>query len=169
VIGIDNTKKPIASITINDSTVSEPIKIAQHFNKYFSSIGNNLASSLPINHLDPMRYMNPNAPRSLFLSPVTSNELYTIIFNLKDASAGIDDIKPITIKEFSQSIIKPLLHIFNLSFTQGSVPCAMKKANVTPIFKGAIPLPWETTDQFLYSQYSQKSLNNKCMIESTTT
>ncbi|ELT87916.1 hypothetical protein CAPTEDRAFT_130000 [Capitella teleta] len=54
-------------------------------------------------------------------------------------SAGIDDIKPIIIKEFSQLIIKPLLHIFNLSFTQGSVPCAMKKANVTHIFKGGDP------------------------------
>ncbi|ELU15922.1 hypothetical protein CAPTEDRAFT_39692, partial [Capitella teleta] len=48
----------------------------------------------------------------------------------------IDDIKPIIIKEFSQLIIKPLLQIFNLSFTQGSVLCAMKKAIVTPIFKG---------------------------------
>ncbi|ELU10826.1 hypothetical protein CAPTEDRAFT_200270 [Capitella teleta] len=115
VIGIDNTKKPIASITINDCTVSEPIEIAQHFNEYFSSIGNNLASSLPINHLDPMRYMNPNTPRSLFLSPVTSNELYTIISNLKDASAGIDDIKPIIIKEFSQLIIKPRVDINDMT------------------------------------------------------
>ncbi|ELT96860.1 hypothetical protein CAPTEDRAFT_120937, partial [Capitella teleta] len=35
--------------------------------------------------------------------------------------------------------ISPLLHILNLSFSEGTVPCKMKIARVVPVFKKGSP------------------------------
>ncbi|ELU06374.1 hypothetical protein CAPTEDRAFT_123912, partial [Capitella teleta] len=36
-------------------------------------------------------------------------------------------------------LISPLLHILNLSFLDGTVPCKMKIARVVPLFKKGFP------------------------------
>ena len=45
-------------------------------------------------------------------------------------------------------IVKPLVHIFNLSIMTGIVPIKMKIAKVVPIFKKAIPNFWIIIGQF---------------------
>ena len=44
------------------------------------------------------------------------------------------------LKNVIDSIVKPLLHIFNLSFKQGIVPAQLKIAKIIPIFKSGDPL-----------------------------
>jgi len=50
-------------------------------------------------------------------------------------SPGADDISPKILKETRIDISRPLAHIFNLSFTSGTVPDSLKLAKVIPIFK----------------------------------
>ena len=73
------------------------------------------------------------------MSPVIAEELRSCILQLKDGSAGCDNIKPKIVKASVDFLIGPLLHIFNLSLREGTLPTPMKRANVTPIFKGGDP------------------------------
>ena len=53
----------------------------------------------------------------------------------KSKSPGPDNIGPGLIKEVIESIVDPLLYIFNLSMLDGIVPDKLKTAKVIPIFK----------------------------------
>ena len=52
-----------------------------------------------------------------------------------DKAAGPDDIHPYILKNFSTSVVKPLVLIFNLSLTQMKLPTIWKKAIVSPLYK----------------------------------
>ena len=57
-------------------------------------------------------------------------------FSLKiNKSSGYDDINFNVIKHSFQYISKPLMHIFQLSLSQGIFPDSLKIAKITPIFK----------------------------------
>ena len=52
---------------------------------------------------------------------------------------GPDNIGPKLIKEVTEILIDPLVHIFNLSLTTGVVPDKLKVAKITPVFKKGDP------------------------------
>ena len=56
------------------------------------------------------------------------------IINASTAS-GLDDVSPKVVKTIANYIVKPLMHIFNLSFLTGIIPNALKIARVTPVYK----------------------------------
>ena len=59
----------------------------------------------------------------------------TVFDSLKNGSAGPDEFLSRVLKCFKDYFCSPLLHVVNLSFSQGVVPNQLKQANVTPIFK----------------------------------
>ena len=139
VMGFERPITIINSVSVDGSTVTEPTEVANQLNNFFSNIGNKLASNIPRSDRSPLSYLTTAYPQSFFLSPVTPEELRNCISKLKESSAGFDDIKPKVIKQSVEYILDPLLHIINLSFTTGVVPQLLKRANVTPIFKGGDP------------------------------
>ena len=126
-----NTCLRINGILVNDSATK-----ANEFNEYFTSIGPNLAATIPnTNHSHSDYLTNPN-PTSFFLNPVTNSEVNDIILNLKSTSPFDNRELPIEIiKKVAPFISTPLAHLFNQSFITGIVPKAMKIARITPIFK----------------------------------
>ena len=72
---------------------------------------------------------------SIFLKPVSENEVDDIIKLLKNSSAGWDQISPRVVKTIRNSIIVPFTHVLNLSLVTGVFPNELKLANVVPIFK----------------------------------
>ncbi|ELT89204.1 hypothetical protein CAPTEDRAFT_81042, partial [Capitella teleta] len=75
-------------------------------------------------------------PNSLFLPPVTINEIKLAINKLKTtASAGQDKLKPNIIKLIGDEISLPLTHIINLIFEHNKVPDEFKFAHITLIYK----------------------------------
>ena len=67
---------------------------------------------------------------------LTMKELEDAFFSLKiNKSSGYDDINFNVIKHSFQYISKPLMHIFQLSLSQGIFPDSLKIAKITPIFK----------------------------------
>ena len=50
-------------------------------------------------------------------------------------SSGYDNISNNFLKQVKYAIIKPLIHIFNLSLSTGEFPEQMKLAEVIPLFK----------------------------------
>ena len=73
---------------------------------------------------------------SIFLDPVSEIEISNIIGRLRNNKApGHDNIGPRILKTISSVIAKPLAHTFNLSFSCGKVPSALKLAKFYPLFK----------------------------------
>lgn len=136
IMGLEQSLSVIDTITINGIDTNDPLEISEHLNNYFTNIGERLSSSIPPTNCNPLTHLTQRNYQSIFISPVTSTELYNCIQRVKDGSAGHDGLKPGILKQAYQHYIEPLLHIINLSFSEGHVPSTMKCANVTPIFKG---------------------------------
>ena len=75
-------------------------------------------------------------PHSIFLNPVDSQEVNSIINKLKPkTSSGKDNVSSKLLKFVSPCIIDILAHIINISLTNGIFPNEMKTAKVIPIYK----------------------------------
>ena len=79
-----------------------------------------------------------NSNKSLFLFPTDDEEIVKIINLLKPkTSSGHDNISAKLLKQVSPGLIRPCVHIVNLSLSTGKVPSAMKRAKVIPIYKNS--------------------------------
>ena len=123
-----------SSLNITD----DPKRIANHFNDYFINIRPNLANKIKQNDSNSFhKYLTGNHQSSFFLNPITEHELETELKKMKsNKSFGYDGISTNIARIIAKEISKPLAHIFDLTFTFGSIPDKLKVALVTPIFKG---------------------------------
>ena len=73
----------------------------------------------------------------IFMSPTSQIKLKKLIQNLPNkSSSGWDDINNLLLKEIADSIIAPLVELFNKSISKGEIPECMKLAEVVPLHKG---------------------------------
>jgi len=135
VIGNQNVKRGIQSISANGLITTDTSRIANTLNEYFVSVGPNLDTEIPRVEVEPQHFLRGHYINSIFLSPVDTEEVSTSLRNLKDSSSGHDDFKPKIIKRAAAFLAAPLAHIINISFQTGVVPHELKYANITPIFK----------------------------------
>jgi hypothetical protein len=72
----------------------------------------------------------------MFVALVTEMEVIQVIRGLKkNSSVGFDETPTFLVKQCLCHFIKPLVHIYNVSFQTGTFPDIMKKAKVKPLFK----------------------------------
>ena len=110
--------------------------IADSFNNYFTNIGSNLSKTIPLSNRDPLSYMRDiNIQSSLLMAPTNESELKHIIMNLKSNTPGYDDINGKIVKNTFHLYSKPLIHLINLSLSQGIFPEQLKVARIMPVFK----------------------------------
>jgi hypothetical protein len=156
------------------ATPSEIKGISQDFNLFFSNVGSSLAQAITTN--GPPEVVDADyASNSVFaLEPVTREQLIDAIKQLKGGSApGCDGIPAKLIKDFSQHLILPLLHIINLSICSGEFPESFKLAKVIPIHKGGSkslmnnfrPISLLTVIDKLLEKCVKIQLNNYLTIE----
>ena len=133
-----NTDK--IQLRINNNIINDDNMIANHFNRYFTSIASNLVDKLGTTTSNYSNYLkNPNS-KSFFVTPVVSNEVQSVINNLdENKSADSYDLPPKLIKLSSESILTPLTHLINASFSSGYYPKLLKYAKVIPIYMGKSP------------------------------
>ena len=115
---------------------SEPQKIADTFNKFFSTIGENLAKDLPKSHVLSTSFLSGNYMDSFYISPTTEAEIIKVVteFNNK-TSFGYDGI-PVNILKLCIKPLSPVISdLINHSFERGYFPKELKIAKVCPIFK----------------------------------
>ncbi len=135
-----NTKTKRSSTVINSinysgQTVTDGPQISNAFNHYFSTIGQKLASALPRSD-NPRTYFDNPVGQSIFLTPITANEMLIEINKLKlGKSPGLDGLNAKLLKSVAEYIAPVLTHIFNLCFETGEYPQALKTAKVVPLFK----------------------------------
>ena len=118
---------------LNGTNIVNKQIIADEFNNFFVNVGPNLAKNIPPSIYDYMGHQNLN---SMFINPVNEAEVIRIIKLCKPKdSMDYDDISMWVLSKIAPQVVKPLVHIFNLSFTTGIFPCEMKIAKVIPLFK----------------------------------
>ena len=120
----------------DERKVTSNIDIANGFNRFFSNIGPALARNIPNGTTNFTNYLNQKVEESIFLNPVTDEEIIEIVKDAKTKySKDHDSIDMSLVKLVIPYIVKPLKHIFNISLQNGVFPDRMKIARVIPIFK----------------------------------
>ena len=119
------------------NVISEkPIDIAETFNKYFSSIGKNLAQNIHPSSKQFNDFLGAPNPNSIFFVSTHREEIFKIVCDLHDKkSSGFDGIDNCLLKSIIIHVVDPIVHIMNLSISTGVVPDNMKIAKVVPVYK----------------------------------
>ena len=124
-------------MTLDNKFESDPTKIAEGFNGYFSTIAEKLQEKIyPNESLNFTQYLQTPLNQNFFFNSVTANEIVLIIHSLENSKAtGPHSIPTEILKLIKANICHPLKEIINLSFATGIYPDALKIARVIPIFK----------------------------------
>ena len=116
--------------------ISDNSAIVNIINDYFSSIGPNLAKTIPQTNKTFADFLKNNNPNTLgfFWLQVMLMKYKQIVDKINSKkSTGYDDISNDLLKHIINEIVIPLEHIMNLSIVNGIVPDNMKIAKVVPI------------------------------------
>lgn len=124
----------------------DPLRVADDFNKFFSSVGRKAAESAA--HLAVAHNISAPATESLpmpveghheemfVFTPVTCTEVQRIVLSMpSNKSPGPDKISMRIIKDCLPVILGPLTDIINNSLATSTFPDAWKTAEVIPLLK----------------------------------
>ena len=133
--------------------------IADEFNNFFVGVGSNLDKKITVadNAASIYDSMGQQCPNSMFINPVHEDEVVNIIKSCKpNHSQDCDDINMYVLSKVTDQIVKPIVHIFNLSISSGIFPSEMKTAKVIPLFKSGDRLDFSNYRHIsLLSQFSK--------------
>ncbi len=137
VTGKYNDKTAITDhFMIDGKLTNEPQAISNGFCKFYSSMGKNLASKIPLPNKVFEEYLPEPCDSSIFMSPTSQFEIVRIVSKLKPKnSTGCDGISNCLLKKIIHDISLPLTTVFNKSIHEGVFPDSMKIAKVTPQYK----------------------------------
>ena len=132
-----NRKRSDKPIKIIDNSVQELTGslLVEAFDRYFSSIGDEIAASFSENINFNLFNSIPSVPHSCVFVPCSEDEVKTIIGGLNDKGNRLFDIKGGLIKLVSNVLSPILSYLFNKCFNDGTYPTVLKVARVVPIFK----------------------------------
>ena len=114
--------------------------ISEKFNDFFINIGPSLAQKIPEQNIPPSQFMGDRVTNTIFLEPVTIEEVRNSVMSLKNGAVGYDDISANILKSCSQFVSEPLEYLWNRSLIEGIFPRELKLANVVPLFKSGDPM-----------------------------
>lgn len=159
-----NKNKTIDSVLDDGKIVTDKNCIADVFNKFFGTIGENLAEKIDKSNNDELPLPKYNT-KCCFFTPISPVEILLIIDDLKDKAGGVDGINAKVLKKIALYIVNPLTHIFNLCISTSVWPNALKSAEIVPIYKsGNKQLPTNYRPISLISNIAkilEKSIHNR--------
>ena len=124
------------AINFNNELTSDPLKIANVFNNYSSSVGEKTQSKTRFSNENYTDYLHGENFNSFFITPTDSQEVISIISSLSDnKSSGPNCIPTRILKLLKKDISTQLVDIFNLSFSSGIYPTPLKTAKLISIHK----------------------------------
>jgi hypothetical protein len=137
ILGKCRYTENIDKINVNGNLTSVPVEIANQFNTFFTTAGQQISDNVrPVNK-PAEDYVNyDRIVPDLRLQNTTPEHVKKIIRNLKPKlSSDAQGISTKMVKIVGNEIAIPLSHIFNLSLTSGDFPTKLKLCRVIPIFK----------------------------------
>ena len=137
VININSSNKREPScITVNNNIITEPKEIANNFNNYFATIGQNLQSEIYQKDNNYKEYLTQGNNYSFFIEPTDRGEIISIINNINiNKATGPHSIPSDILHIIKHYVADPLAKIINLSFLKGIYIDNLKIAKTIPIFK----------------------------------
>ena len=109
--------------------------IADAFNSYFTSIGENLASNIDNSNIDPISFIQPTNAVFFFFE-IEIQDVTRLLKNVNSNKAtGLDGITGKILKLAADILAPSLTKIFNQSLNHGIYPDDWKIAKVVPVFK----------------------------------
>ena len=116
-------KKQTKSIKINDKVETSSRILADPFNNFLVSIAENIDKKIIHTNANYRDYLENSVTNSFSLKPKNEEEVNSTIKQMKTNKALGQNRNPTKILKMSQQIIaKPLVYLFNLSFSTGVYP-----------------------------------------------
>jgi len=131
----------IESLNTPNGLTSDPTIITDHFNVFYTNIANDIAAKInPPNFRSPLEIPTPPIHEGNLFNmsklPLQQAEIRSALdLLLPKNSKDYNDLSMNFIKKIFSSIERPLLHIFRLSISNGTVPDKLKIAKISPVFK----------------------------------
>ena len=136
ILGHPNTKKNgITSLKVDNEIISKPEEIANCFNSYFSSIGQNLNSNFPdsTNYLD---YLRRDSNIEFKFKSINESELQKIMLSLRGNNSDFNNNIPMNIfKDYFDILANIMTFICNHSIRTGVFPDKLYIAKVTCVYQ----------------------------------
>ena len=129
------TKETNIGLNIDNSICFDKVKVATHFNIFFSDIAGNLVDKLPpiiVKYgYDIVKKFYQDKVSMLVgdfsFTPVSKEHVLKMLIGLNSHKAtGLDGMPARFIIDNANIICKPLCHIVNLSIQSGEFPCDIK-------------------------------------------
>ena len=90
----------------NGSYTTDKRVISENFNNFFISVGQTLARKIPQQQMPPECYLGPQLLQTIYLSPISENEIKEIVLSLIKSAPENDMIADIL--KISVDIVKGL-------------------------------------------------------------
>ena len=108
---------------INNSSESDPNKIAKGSTSFFSSIAEKLQGNIHSANTDFKKYLSDRVNTNSVMHSADTEEILRIIVSLNNSKAtGPNSIPTEILKLFGPNICFPLKEIINISFVTGIYP-----------------------------------------------
>jgi hypothetical protein len=125
-----------SSMIINNNSESDPNKIAEGFNSFFSSIAEKLQGNIHTANADFKKYLSDRIDSNFVMQSADTEEILRIILSLNNSKAtGPNSIPTEILKLLGPNICFPLKEIINISFATGIYPDKLKLAEIIAVFK----------------------------------
>ena len=130
------TQITIDKIKVDNITVTDPSKMANEFNKFFTEAGKKIYNSVNPVIKSPLDFVPDTNPPPMRFDNISEVTVISIIDNM-EAKTSVDSsgINMKMIKFLRYELAKPLAHLFNLSLNSGIFPSKLKISRTVPIFK----------------------------------
>lgn len=126
-----SSRVPIQELTEGDSTYENHVDIANILNSYFINYARTLRSPNRVN-----RTRHQINSHTIFMEPISENDIKDIIRNLKPKSSpGYDGITTPDLKLTVDILAPSLVSIFNSCLFNGEFPECLKETIIIPIHK----------------------------------
>ena len=137
ILNIKNISAEIPkTLTVDGTTISNPMEISNTFNNYFSSIATKTKLNISFSHKHFSDFLKNRSNISFSVSPTDKTEIENIISSLaSNKSVGPNSIPTKILKLLKNDISSQLSEIFNISSSSGVFPSILKTAKVIPVHK----------------------------------
>ena len=134
----------------DNETVSNPKKIVNIFNDYFSTIAEKTKAKVRFLNKSFDKFLQHPNENYFFPRSTSSDEITNLVLSLNESkSVGPNGLSTKILKPLQNDISLQLTNIFNLPFSTGVFPSGLKIAKFIPIHKNE-------------SKLNQNYLRNRC-------
>ena len=124
------------TVSQNDESITDPIKIINIFNNFFSAIAAKTKSKIKFSKKIFSNFLKTKNLDTFVIYPATKEEICNIISSLNpNKSTGPFSIPLKILKLLKKDISSKLNDIFNLSVATGVFPTSLKTSKVIPVHK----------------------------------